>query len=143
MGTQEHTEESVFVWRFASESDLRRGLEEYTAHLDDTVVTRYGERVGQDESDGGEHMCKVRIRHEIDHCMEELEQQYPFFHRLLDLYFRRGLSCEQHGWCIVARRLGLRGDPGSRWDRDTFERQVDLAVSRLWRVHHGRYQRRT
>lgn len=128
-----------WVWRFSSAKDLRKGLEQYTAHLDDTAMSHYGEWDGGGESGGTEHMCAMRIRAEIDRCLDDLE--YPFFARLLDLYYRRGMSCENEGWCAVARRLGLRGNPDSRWDRETFEQLLDMAVSRLWRVHERRWER--
>lgn len=134
--------ERAWTWRFADEDALRAGLEEYTAHLEAVKIGRYGkELIGGDESDGEQHMCKVRIRAEVDACLEQL--QYPFFYRLLDTYYRRGWSCEHQGWCLAARTMGLRGDPKSRWDRDTFERCVDLGISRLWRVHEDRYRRRS
>jgi hypothetical protein len=132
----------VWSWHFGGENDLRSGLEEYTAFLEAAGVGKYGAEIGgADESDGKTHMCMARKRAEIDRCIEALP--YPWFARLLDLYYRQGMSCENKGWCIVAKRLGLRGDPKSRWDRDTFERQVALAINRLWRTHEDRYQRRT
>lgn len=145
--TQPQREEAApwswrFAWRFHGEGEVKAALEEYTAFIEAPGVGKYGEfLLGGDESDGSTHTCKMRIRAEIDACMDAL--QYPWFHRLLDLYYRRGLSCENKGWCIVAKRLGLRGNPASRWDRDTFETQVTLAISRLWRVHEDRYQRKS
>lgn len=130
-----------FAWRFRGEEEMRAGLEEYTAFLQSPGVGKYGELLGAGESDGNVHTCAARKRAELDQCIEQLT--YPYFQRLLDLYYRHGLSCENRGWCLVAKRLGLRGDPKSRWDRDTLEGQLSLAIGRLWRVHENRYQRKS
>lgn len=128
-----------FAWHFVSEDDMRAGLEEYTAYLETPGVGKYGEDLGGEESDGKNYLCAARKRAELDQCIEEL--QYPYFARMIDLFYRRGMSCENKGWCVVARRLGLRGDPKSRWDHSTFEGELSLALGRLWRVHENRYRK--
>lgn len=136
------TSESVWTWRFTCiEALVEDGLEQYTAFLDDGRIGRYGEECPGGEVNEKLQMCSARKRYEIDRCMDALE--YPFFVKLLDLYYRRGASTEHKGWCDVARLMGLRGDPKSRWDRSTFERQLELAVDRLWRAHEGRWERRS
>lgn len=130
----------TWSWRFTSPEVMReQGLEQYTAFLEGTGTSAYDAEHG-DEGDGKAATYAMRKRAEIDRCMDSLE--YPWFYRLLDLYYRQGMSCEQHGWCEVAKHLGLRGDAKSRWDKDTFEVQVALAIGRLFRVHEGRYGRR-
>jgi hypothetical protein len=137
------TEERLvsWSWRFTSPEAMReQGLEQYTEFLEGRRTSAYDAERG-DEGDGKAETCAIRKRHEIDRCMDGLE--YPFLYRLLDLYYRQGQSCEQHGWCEVAKKLGLRGDAKSRWDKDTFEVQVTLAIGRLFRVHEGRYGRKS
>ena len=139
--TQETQETPVWTWRFHSPEALREtGLEQYTEFLETRGTGRY-DAEGTDESDGLLVTCAMRKRAEIDRCMERLE--YPHLWRLLDLYYRQGMSCENHGWCVVARRLGLRGNPKSRWDKDTFDHLVTLAIGRLFRVHEDRYGRKS
>ena len=135
----EERSDPLWSWRFSSPDSLREdGLEQYTAFLNNAGISRYGEWIVGEEVDGQSHMCAARKRAEIDQCMAALE--YPLLRTLLDLYYRRGASCEHRGWCEVARRLGLRGDPKSRWDRDTFDHLAALAVGRLYRVHERRWQ---
>lgn len=130
----------VWAWRFSCVEQMQQELEEYTAYLDYPMTAKYGEKVpGSDDGDGTSQMCKARVRAELDACIDALE--YPWFYRILDLFYRQGASCEHDGWCLVAKVVGLRGNPKSRWDKDTFERQVDLALSRLWRVHEDRWKR--
>ena len=127
-------------WRFTSKRGLRAGLEKYTAYLGTDISVHLGERTYGDE-DGAAQLLAMRRRAEIDACLAELE--YPFFRRLLEAYYCTGLADEKDGWCLAAKRMGLRGEKDSRWDKDTFERQVDLAIDRLWHVHQRRYQQDT
>jgi hypothetical protein len=187
------SEPSVWSWSFASPHELRKALEEYTAFQDGTLLRRYGHegyRVAVDDrgnivrDEQGEpvlvtdpeplrdpetlaqlEMCLARKRSEIDHCMEVLQRRFPHWWRLLDIYYRRGLSLEPRGWLEPAVRLGFhRGkcpplmrcvvSPGDNrsdledcqrhqkhhchWDRDTFMRSVSLAIARLYDVHRER-----
>ena len=102
-------------WEFGSLAELARALGEYTALLDGTLVRRYGEEriVGGEPPPTPEEIAEYedsvrRCRSTIDIAMEQMEPHYPTWHRVIDLYYRWGLSCEPRGWLLVMRRLGLR-----------------------------------
>ena len=110
-------------------------------------------------------MHAMQRRSEIDACMEDLRRRYPHWWRLIDVYYRQGLSMEPRGWVVMAALLGvhkgkcppLKRCPASprdnrtdldecerhrknhcHWDRDTFERQVACAIRCLFDVHRVR-----
>jgi hypothetical protein len=114
----------VWSWTFDDEEDLRAALVEYM--LDETSV-----RIRREEGRGGGDACPLsrpedcescphsaecevelhnaQRRSEVDACMEILQHTYPFYWRLLDLYYRCGANAEVKGWITTAKRLGLRG----------------------------------
>ena len=186
----------VWSWYFPHPMDLRRALEEYTAFQDGTLLRKYGSdgfRVAVDghgnpilgaageqileadvaprsdpESIAEAEMHAAQRRSEIDTCMEELRRRYPHWWRLIDVYYRQGLSMEPRGWVVMAALLGVHkgkcpplkrcpASPGDNrtglgecerhrknhchWDRDTFERQVACAIRCLFDVHRVRSER--
>ena len=173
--------------------DLRRALEEYTAFQDGTLLRKYGHdglkmavdgqgnpildaagepllepdfgHTGDPESAAEAEMHAAQRRSEIDACMDGLRRRYPHWWRLIDVYYRQGLSMEPRGWVVMAALLGvhkgkcppLKRCPASprdnrtdldecerhrknhcHWDRDTFERQVACAIRCLFDVHRVR-----
>lgn len=133
------------VWRarFKNERELRTALEEYSLIQGAVSVRRYGEpgeEVRRQSSDNevpvdappGKRERIMAQNAEIDRRMELLRTKAPYWHRILDLLYREGLCCEHKGWCLVAARAGLHHDPKSHWDKDTFERQVEIAVNKLY-----------
>lgn len=113
--TLETEEADGHFWKFADLRELTRALFEYTALLDGTVIRQYRERV---EASGAApptpaelatyERSVMRKRSTIDIAMEQMETAYPTWYRFLDLYFRRGWSCEPRGWLTPMHHLGLR-----------------------------------
>ncbi len=103
-------------WQFEDMDELRRALSRYTALLDGVLLRRYGkeEHAGRGEEQPSPEELQeyeraiLRQRSTIDIAMEQMEPQYPTWHRVIDLYYRQGLSTEQQGWLLVMLRLGLR-----------------------------------
>lgn len=187
----------VWSWYFPHPMDLRRALEEYTAFQEGTLLRKYGHDGFKVETDGQGNprldeagnpvlvpedpskacdpealaeaeMHAAQRRSEIDACMEDLRRRYPHWWRLLDVYYRRGLSMEPRGWVVMAALLGVHkgkcpplkrcpASPGDNrielgdcerhqknhchWDRDTFERQVVCAIRCLFDIHRVRSER--
>ncbi len=73
---------------------------------------------------------------EIDARMVRLGARAPLYARLLDTYYRKGLSCEAEGWRIVAKRCGLPSEIKVHRGRDVtrpqFDLVLDLALSTLF-----------
>jgi hypothetical protein len=135
----------VFRCHFHNERELRAALEEYSLLQGAVGVQRYGDPEGDARARATDEEIPLdappgkleRImaqNTEIDRRMELLRAKAPYWHRILDLYYREGLCGENKGWCLVAKRAGLAADPKSRWDHDTFDRQVEIAVGRLFYV---------
>ncbi len=129
----------VWSWHFESRSNLRRGLEGYTAFQDGTLLRRYGHEGFRIEVDAngnplldanGEpimvmdptaapnpelfamvEMSAAQRRAEIDQCMDVIEQRSPHWWKLLDCYYRKGASCEPRGWLKASERMGYRTQP--------------------------------
>jgi hypothetical protein len=95
-------------WTFANPGALRHALEEYTALLNESLVQQYGEKDGGDETDSSYERTIWRQRSAIDRGMDVLEETRPTWYRLIDMYYRHGLSADQKGWLIPMTRLGLR-----------------------------------
>lgn len=108
MASERQTQAPVFRWQFMEVRFLRRALEEYLDFLDNTVVTRYGDRVGGDGLEPEAQMNAARRRSEIDACMEVLLDTCPFFWRILDVHYRRGAGTKPRGWALTANAVGLR-----------------------------------
>jgi hypothetical protein len=152
----------AYAWRFKTVEKLREeGLEQYTAFSDGIMVTRYG-MLG-DEKDLQVWECVLRKRAEIDACLGQMKEVGQ--RRLLDVYYRRGLSVDHRGWMYTANLVRVQGVkpircPGNvrcriaderrdlptcpagrhcEWDHDTFESVLQQAVGRLWKVHQQRY----
>ncbi|MBN1461396.1 MAG: hypothetical protein JXA57_17850 [Armatimonadetes bacterium] len=125
-------------WVFVSIGDLVRALREYTAMLDGTLVRRYGEeRVQHGEPPPTPKEIEeyeravLRQRHTIDIGMEHIEEVYPTWHRVINLYYRRALSCEPRGWVVVMARLGLRSRRCPGLVRCTIPEIAELEQGRL------------
>ncbi|MBN1319624.1 MAG: hypothetical protein JXA87_02180 [Thermoleophilia bacterium] len=102
-------------WEFTSIGELRQVLTEYTAMLDGTLIRRYGQerfhtggRPATPEEIAEYERCLMRKRSTIDIAMEQMESVYRTWHRVIDLYYRQGLSTESRGWLVLMARLGLR-----------------------------------
>ncbi len=138
---QEAAERRIpFRWKFHSVSELRKALQEYTAMIDLMLATKMGKPPagGEDPNpDDMDTMYRIMAQNkEIDRRMLRLSEEAPLFHRLLDVYYRHGMSCEAEGWRIAAKRCGLRCALRVRRGKDVsrpqFELVHDLAVSELF-----------
>ena len=132
--------QSPWRWTFHSAEQLRRALEEYTEFQDNALVSRYG-NMGGGDGDGKKQWRIMRQNAEIDRRMAVLEVWAPKVHKLLDLYFRRGLCAEADGWTIAAARVGLACDKDNPFCRELFEAQCAWCVDVLLHTHHGHYER--
>jgi hypothetical protein len=124
-------------WDFGSMDELRRALTEYTALLDGTLVRRYAEpEPGGPPPPTPEQVAEyertvLRQRSTIDVAMEQMEPQYRMWYRVIDLYYRQGLSTEPQGWLVLMSRLGLRYKKCPPLVRCVLDRGVDFEDNRL------------
>lgn len=140
---EKETRGLVWRYRFHDVKELGAALEEYAVYHESAKVRRYADPDSPEARAGTEEEIEIdappgkreRImaqNAEIDRRMQLLQAKTPYWHRLLDLYYRHGMCCEHDGWAVVAKRLGLEANKQSRWDRDTFEVQLAIGVERLW-----------
>lgn len=135
-GTEEKP--APHFWDFESLDELRAVLSEYTAMLDGTLVRRYG----QERTDAGVppptpeeiaeyERCLRRKRSTIDIAMEQMEPRYRTWHRVIDLYYRQGLSTESRGWIVLMARLGMRTAKCPPLVRCSLDRGEDFEDNRM------------
>jgi hypothetical protein len=133
----------VIKWRPKKIEDLRAALEDYTRYSGAMKIRKYGDpdelaAEGRSEQETaiddppGMYERILRQNSEIDRRMERLRVEAPHWYKVIDRYYRTGKCDEHNGWCEAAADIGLHHDPGSRWDQDTFNVQLDLAVKKLW-----------
>lgn len=134
---------TVWRWKFHSVAELRKALEEYTAIMDTQLVPSIGREPGDGaDPDPARMDTAYRVmaqNREIDRHMLRLEVSAPLYHRLLDTYYRHGLSVEAQGWRLAARRCGLPAElkvaRGREVNRPQFEVVLDLALTALFHAH--------
>jgi len=131
------TEAYLKPWTFPNAQELQQALAEYTALLDGLLVQRYGPRTERGEEpptpqDVAEYERTVwRQRSTIDLAMEELEPKSPTWHRLIDMYYRHGLSMDPKGWLLPMTRLGYRTDKCPSLVRCSIPRGEEYEDNRL------------
>jgi hypothetical protein len=115
-----------------------------------------------------QQMHSAQRRAEIDACLEAIRRPFPHWYKLLDTYYREGLSLEPRGWAIAAHALGAHqvtcpplkrcpASPGEpvqedrpdcrkadkicRADRARFEVLLAIAIARLFDAHRVRREK--
>ncbi len=125
-------------WEFDDIKALRRALGEYTALLDGVLLRKYGKEEGEEgeakatpeQVEKFENTVR-RQRSTIDIAMEQIEGRYKTWWRVVDLYYRQGLSTEAQGWQVLMNRLGMRYVRCPSQVRCTLYRGADFEDRRL------------
>jgi hypothetical protein len=131
-------QDSEHFWEFEDIDDLKRALGEYQALLDGMLLRKYGkEEVGGAAERPTPQQVEefeaavMRQRSTIDIAMEHIEDRYKTWWRVIDLYYRQGLSTEAQGWLVLMSRLGMRHKSCPPLVRCTLPRGDEFVDKRL------------
>jgi hypothetical protein len=135
------------VWRkhFRSLEELTEDLEEYGIWRSAQRVATYGERTGGEDDlpEDAQELVEVpsskterimQAMSEIDLRMDVLRVEAWHWYRIIDTYYRSGLSVQRDGWMAAAEYCGLHHSSNSKGgvDRRCFFEELEVAVKKLW-----------